>query len=129
MRLFSIWLIALGFTTLVACGGAEVTVGDGGEKAEEPAKDADEKAEEPAEGEEKGEEEAPADGAPADGEAGDGEAGGGEAGGGDGAAPAPEMVCCEAKNKAGKTMKRLTRKGACNKLGGKALPEAECPAQ
>ena len=104
MRLISIWLVAIGFTTLVACGGAEVTVGDGADKAEEADKGGDDEA---AEEEEAEEEEAAEDDAPAE----------------------PELICCEAKNKKGVLMKKRTRKGACDKMQGKIIADDQCPAE
>lgn len=104
MRLMSIWLLALGFTTLVACGGSvEVTTGDETE-------------------EEAGGDEGEADEGEADEE--EGEADEGEEAGDDGEATA--QVCCEL-NKGGKKMRRRMTSEVCSERKGNEMELDKCP--
>lgn len=109
MRKISILLLAFGIGTLVACGGAEVTVNEGDDHAEEAK--GDEKAEEKAE-EEGSDEKAEEEGA-AEEEA--------PAAGGDAAA----KVCCEMKSKDG-PLTRMVDPEMCKKRKGTELDKEKC---
>lgn len=112
MRKISILLIAFGIGTLVACGGAEVTVNEGDDHAEEEAKtdgedNADEEKSDEAEEAEEGEGDA---------------AEGGEAEEGGEAVP---KVCCEMKSKKG-PMIRMVEPAMCKQRKGTEVDKAKC---